>query len=68
MTREEQLKLEEMRKQTRELRGIANAIRQLDGTIQMYMAYVLGLTEDEDEEKNIEHLDSDEKENENENE
>lgn len=68
MTREEQLKLEEMRKQTRELRGIAFAIRQLDGTIQMYMAYVLGLTEDEDEEKNIEHLDSDEKENENENE
>lgn len=64
MTREEQLRLEEMRKQTRELRGIANAIRQLDGTIQMYMAYVLGLTEDEDEEKNMEHLDSDEKENE----
>jgi len=50
MTREEQLRLEEMRRQTKELRGLANAVRQLDGTIQMYMAYALGLTEDEDEE------------------
>ena len=50
MTREEQLRLEEMRRQTKELRGLTNAVRQLDGTIQMYMAYALGLTEDEDEE------------------
>lgn len=50
MTREEQLRLEEMRRQTKELRGLVNAVRQLDGTIQMYMAYALGLTEDEDEE------------------
>ena len=50
MTREEQLRLEEMKRQTRELRGLVNAVRQLDGTIQMYMAYALGLTEDEDEE------------------
>lgn len=50
MTREEQLRLEEMRRQTKELRGLANAVRQLDGTIQMYMAYALSLTEDEDEE------------------
>lgn len=50
MTREEQLRLEEMKRQTKELRGLANAVRQLDGTIQMYMAYALGLTEDEDEE------------------
>ena len=50
MTREEQLRLEEMKRQTKELRGLANAVRQLDGTIQIYMAYALGLTEDEDEE------------------
>lgn len=50
MTREEQLRIEEMRRQTKELRGLVNAVRQLDGTIQMYMAYALGLTEDEDEE------------------
>ena len=50
MTREEQLRLEEMKRQTKELRGLVNAVRQLDGTIQMYMAYALGLTEDEDEE------------------
>ena len=50
MTREEQLRLDEMKRQTKELRGLANAVRRLDGTIQMYMAYALGLTEDEDEE------------------
>ena len=53
MTREEQLRLEEMKRQTKELRGLANAVRQLDGTIQMYMAYALGLTEDEDEEEDL---------------
>lgn len=57
MTREEQLRLEEMKRQTLGLKGLARATRQLvnatnhlDGTIQMYMAYALGLTEDEDEE------------------